>query len=99
MENVLAAMAGLLPPAEDDPLWWLSFADPERPAGTQFLGALIVQAPALEAAITRSHVLGLNPGGQIAIAGPVPAAYITEKWRDRLLSREEAEAVPEPPGL
>ena len=88
----------MLVPAEDDPLWHLSFADPGLPAGSQFLGVVIVQAASLEDAITRSHVLGVNPGGGIQIAGPIPPGFIGPEWRDRLLSKAEAEAIPDPDG-
>jgi hypothetical protein len=98
-DQALAALVGLLPPSPADPLWWLSFADPDLPEGSQFLGVLIIQGPSLEAVITRSHVLELNPGGQIAAQGPIPAKYIATEWRDRLLSKEEAESVPEPAEL
>lgn len=101
------AALGLIPPAADDPLWWLSFCDPDlappleeqRPGGPSFLGAVITQAPTLAAAVTRSHVLGVNPGGEIKIAGPMAAAFIAPEWRDRLLSQAEIEAIPEPDGL
>ncbi len=92
----LDALLGLLESDAADPLWWLSFADPGLPEGTQFLGVVILQAPTLAAAITRSHWLGVNPGGQIATAGPLPQEWIAAEWRDRLLTKAEAEAVPEP---
>lgn len=78
------------------PLWWLSFADPNLPAGTQFLGVVITQAATIEDAITGTHLLGINPGGQIGIMGPVPADLIAPEWRDRLLTKAEAESVPDP---
>ena len=98
------AALGLGPPDESDPLWWLSFCDPDkappeaeqRPGGPSFLGVVIVQALTGVAAVTRSHVLGVNPGGQVAIMGPIPAAFIGAQYRDRLLSAAEAEAIPEP---
>jgi len=101
------AMLGYLAPEPDDPLWWLSFCDPDkapppelqRPGGPSFLGAVITQAPTLAAAITRSHVLKVNPGGEIKILGPIPPKYIASEWRDRLLSAEEIDALPEPQGL
>lgn len=100
------AELGLYAPAEDDPLWWLSFCDPDkappeaeqRPGGPSFLGVVIVQAPTFAAAITRSHVLGVNPGGQVQGAGPLPESFIGAQYRDRLLSAAEAEAIPEPAG-
>ena len=93
------AMLGLAAPSHDDPLFWLSFADPGKPEGTQFLGVAIIQGATLAAAITRSHMLKVNPGGEIAPMGPIEAKYIAGEWRDRLLTRDEALAVPEPEGL
>ena len=90
------AELGLYAPAPDDPLWWLSFADPDQPEDSQFLGVAIVQAPTFPAAITRSHALAVNPGGEVACMGPIPQEYIAAEWRDRLLTRAEAESVPEP---
>jgi hypothetical protein len=98
----LAAVLGVsdlrgLPDHEPgDPLWWMSFADPGAPEGTQFLGVVIIQAPSCPAAVTRSHQAGVNPGGEIAVAGPIPPELIGAEWRDRLLTRDEAEAIPEP---
>ena len=80
-------------------MWWLSFCDTGKPEGSQFLGVAIVQAPTLAAAVTRSHVQGVNPGGQVASMGPIPQEYIPGEWRDRLLSKDEAEAIPEPEGV
>jgi len=98
------ALLGYLEPAEDDPLWWLSFCDPDkapppaeqRPGGPSFLGGVITQAPTLAAAITRSHVLGVNPGGEVKILGPMPAHFIAPQWRDRLLSAAEIDEIPPP---
>ena len=93
------AELGLYEPSPDDPLWWLSFADPDLPEGSQFLGVVILQAPTFPAAVTRSHVTGVNPGGEVAPMGPIPPGYIAPEWRGRLLTRAEAEAIPEPEGL
>jgi hypothetical protein len=103
----LEALLGFPVPRDDDPLWWLSFCDPaktpppeqQRPGGLSFLGVVITQAPSLEAAITRSHVLGVNPGGEIGTVGPIPAGYIAAGWRDRLLTAEDVESIPPPAGL
>jgi hypothetical protein len=86
----------------DDPLWWLSFVDPDktprrakqRPGGVSFLGVAIVQARDGIAAINRAWVLGVNPGGQVATWGPIPPKTIDSKWCHRLLTAKEAEAVP-----
>jgi hypothetical protein len=93
------AELGLYEPSPDDPLWWLSFADTDLPAGSQFLGVVIVQAPTFAAAITRSHYLEINPGGQVAGSGGIPPRYVAPEWRDRLLTRTEAESIPKPEGL
>lgn len=85
-------------------LWWLSFTDPAKtpppdeqvPGGQSFLGVVIVEAPTLEDAITRSHLLGANPGGEVAVMGPLTPGSIGEEWRDRLLTADEVDAIPEP---
>lgn len=101
------AALGLHDPEPDDPLWWLSFCDPalapppelQRPGGPSFLGAVITQAPTIAAAITRSHLLKVNPGGEVKVIGPMDPAWIAAEWRDRLLSAAEIKAVPEPEEL
>ncbi len=47
--------------------FYLSFCDPGRPKGQQFLGATVVDADGPEGAIARARVLGVNPGGEVAI--------------------------------
>jgi hypothetical protein len=95
-----------LTPMTAEPLWWLSFCDPDiaasipeparQPGGPSFLGVIIVQASDLPAAITRSHLLGINPGGEIGVAGPLPEWSVAAEWRDRLLTAAEADAIPDP---
>lgn len=41
--------------------YYLSFADPHKPKGEQFLGATIVEAESEHGAVMKSHRLGLNP--------------------------------------
>lgn len=87
-----------------DSLWWLSFVDPDRsappgeqvPGGGGFLGVVICEGDTLADAITRSHLLGVNPGGQVAAKGPLPTWMIAPQWRDRLLTKDEALAIPNP---
>lgn len=75
--------------------WWMSFCDPKRPKGDQFLGALIVQADSHQAMLSRSWYLGLNPGGEVVFF-EIPKQYnerIPPDWIEtRLLTREECEA-------
>lgn len=47
--------------------YYLSFCDVTKPAGTQFLGATVVLADSPEAAIKRATLLGINPGGEVAM--------------------------------
>lgn len=76
--------------------WYFSFTDPDLPKGTQFLGGLYIDAPNFVDALSRSHLLGLNPGGQIAFV-PLPKdafeENVPESMRRRLLSREEVESI------
>jgi hypothetical protein len=46
-------------------LWWLSFADRERPSGAQNLGACLVDADSYFEAIREAHRKGCNPGGEV----------------------------------
>lgn len=72
--------------------WWLSFCDTTRPEGSQFLGGCLVAAPTFEVAVARSHLLRINPGGEVAGLGPIPVDQIPDHQpRHQLLSREEIE--------
>lgn len=80
-------------------LWWLSFTDPRRPSGDQFLGVIVTRAETLEDAITGTWLLGINPGGQILTIGPWPPGTFAPEWQDRLLTKEELRNIPEPAWL
>lgn len=72
--------------------WWLSFADPSLPTGSQFLGACIVRGSNIVMAALEAHRLKISPGGQVlgisfAEHGKTPAAGYT----NRLLTRAECE--------
>lgn len=74
--------------------WWLSFTDTERPKGTQFLGAIFTKAASLPDAISTTHRLGVNPGGGIAIMGPISpdaTAKVPERFVNVLMDRETCE--------
>lgn len=45
--------------------WWLSFANPYLPAGSQFLGACLVKAHGVAEAVRVAHVLEINSGGEV----------------------------------
>ena len=45
--------------------WWLSFCDPEKPEGSQFLGVSVVQGYNIIDVVDTSWKLGCNPGGEV----------------------------------
>lgn len=49
------------------PWFYMSFCDVTKPKGQQFLGAATVQGDDEMDAVKNSWVLGINPGGEIAI--------------------------------
>lgn len=46
--------------------WWLSFADPQRPKGSQLLGVALVRADNFPLAVLAAHFHKCNPGGECA---------------------------------
>jgi hypothetical protein len=80
-------------------MWlWLSFSDPDRRIGKQFLGVAIVEVEAdedddpqdvLSDAIQRAHYLKINPGGMIQSCVIDDIDTIPEDCRHRLLDRDE----------
>lgn len=87
--------------------WWLSFCDPARPAGQQFLGACIVEAVDEITAVKVAHALGINPGGEVAFKGLVnekmdQLSFDFRAYYDRFIPRGEAHtlshALPVGPG-
>lgn len=79
----------------ETPWWWLSFCDASLPPGSQFLGGCYVQAAEIGQALAISHALGINPGGEVAFAGPLEdkklRKMVTASDRHRLLSKAEIE--------
>jgi len=49
------------------PFFWMSFCDPDKPKGSQFLGACIVEALNVRDAIQVSWECGCNPGGEVKV--------------------------------
>lgn len=70
-------------------LFYLSFTDPNRPKGTQWLGACIVPAPDAMASIATAHMLSCNPGGEAKVVGPLPRETIKPDYVGRLLTTKE----------
>lgn len=54
--------------------WWLSFADPARPRGSQFLGVAAVLATDLGDAMSAAWRSGCNPGGHVG-GRPMPESF------------------------
>lgn len=76
-------------------LFWLSFADPGKPKGAQFLGVAVLSADSFADAISRAHALRINPGGEVQGFEIPPEGWdkIPANMRDRLLTRAEAESL------
>lgn len=75
-----------------DHVFWLSFADPHRPTGTQFLGACMVMAPTFPLAVFKAHVLRINPGGEVrGTQLPPEPSFPHPSWLDVLFDRETIE--------
>jgi hypothetical protein len=77
-------------------LWWLSFCDPNKPTGTQFLGALALEVPEeIKNPVQYAWLRGLNPGGEVMFMEIPVGKYkdFPPEFRNRLLTREEAEAL------
>lgn len=84
-------------------IWWqLSFCDPERPVGQQWLGGINICADTITDAITLTHQAGINPGGEIQFIGfttdhmhpDYVGRLITDKdkWKNQPLP-EDAKAI------
>ena len=72
---------------ESDYLYWLSFCDPEKPAGTQFLGVILTCARNSKQAIQNTLKLGINPGGEVMVIEISGANGYLDNL-DRLLTEE-----------
>jgi hypothetical protein len=68
--------------------YWMSFVDPDRPAGDRFLGVAIVWADGPVTAVSKTHELDINPGGEVAIVRLPEAPPLG--YTDRLLDTAAA---------
>jgi hypothetical protein len=77
--------------ARPEQWFWLSFADPNKPPGSQFLGVAIVQGGGMGEAIQNAWTMGINPGGEVQ-AIPIPEEHVPdEQYRRRLMPKKELE--------
>lgn len=72
----------------DEDWWWLSFAEESG-----FLGVVVIQGYGIVDAVSRSHALGVNPGGEVQ-GWLLPEHVPPAEFRNRLLSKAEAEGLP-----
>lgn len=73
--------------------YWLSFADPDREPGTQFLGVSIIKAETFLDAVIKARRLGCNPGGEVlSYTLPDNITVPGDKF-DRLMQRPELELL------
>lgn len=78
--------------------WWMSFCDPSKPTGEQFLGLCIVDAVDEVSATKIAWALGINPGGEIAFMGIDESrvsmlSFDLEPYCNRFIPRGEALAL------
>lgn len=74
--------------------WWLSFCDPNLPEGTQFLGAVCIDARGVADATHRVNMMGLNLGGEIMFVKIPDGKRVREDYCNRVLNKEEAYNAP-----
>lgn len=67
--------------------FWLSFCDPKKPEGEQFLGVSIVEAPHFTLAAPTAWTLGCNPCGEVQITELPPDVDFHASWLGRLIDR------------
>lgn len=68
--------------------FWMSFCDPDKEKGQQFLGVIITKALGFAHAVDKSWALGINPGGEIMAYETDPTGINPDHF-DKLLSRDE----------
>lgn len=72
---------------------WLSFADPRRPVGEQFLGVAIVAGTDAISGAVEAHRLGINPGGEVE-AWQLPQGWLMRaEFTNRLITGDEAQRL------
>jgi hypothetical protein len=54
-------------------------------------GGVYVEGDTFEQALTNSHIVGCNPGGEVAATGPIPKGLVRVDYLNRLLDRKEIE--------
>lgn len=73
---------------------WMSFADPDKPKGHQFLGVIITKCFGMAHAVDKINTLGINPGGEIWVEETNPNDFQPEHF-DTLLTEEQLSDISE----
>lgn len=77
--------------AKPESWWWLSFCDPAKPTGEQFLGVCIVKGGGAWEAIQNAWAMKINPGGEVQSL-QIPEEHLPDpKYHNRLMSKAELE--------
>jgi hypothetical protein len=66
-------------------LYWLSFSDPGREEGKQFLGVCVIRAYGFISAVEKSRTLGCNPGGEVHGQQFEDEETLPEEFMNRLI--------------
>lgn len=85
--------------------FWLSFCDPNKPKGAQFLGVSIVEAEHYMLAVPAAWAAKCNPGGEVQITElplndllQVDKVSLVAGNLNRLMDRDELERLGFQPG-
>jgi hypothetical protein len=71
---------------------WMSFCDPEKPKGQQFLGVVVMKTLGIAHAIDRAWKLGINPGGEV-LGYEMDGSEINPDHFDKLLTQDDLVAA------
>lgn len=74
--------------------FWCSMADPNLPKGSQFLGAVVVNARGAATATHELNLHGLNLGGEIMFFEIPDNKQIPDEWMYRVMNKQEAQDCP-----
>jgi hypothetical protein len=69
---------------------WCSMCDPQLPKGSQFLGAVAIEARGIASALHELNSRGLNLGGEIMFVEMSPDKRIPDEWMYRVMDKDEA---------
>jgi len=72
--------------------YYMSFCDPDKPEGKQYLGSIIIDGADVKDALKNSRIFSINPGGEVMF---IDITKVTDKIKSthkyRLLNEEEVD--------